>query len=205
MSLVKLEEDQNESMKRRFHPAIRDVADKMSCCSRRTRKEYCILHVQMAIEESLPRDILDELRRWYGLGPDDSKEGREIDGLETELWWKFKKVCRVATDGYHPTKAQWPTFLATARSMGLENEVLQYTKGWGTVEKNDTSDYDFISTLIKRGEQEFAVLVTRSGGTPRDAQNLIGALQYGAEGFDQKADSDVIEKLGNLNLVDVVK
>lgn len=59
-----------------------------------------------------------------------------------------------------------------------------------------SSDYEFISRLIDRvGKVAFTQLVCDSGGTPRDAQNLLGVLQYGEDRFDSKADPKVIKKL----------
>jgi hypothetical protein len=63
------------------------------------------------------------------------------------------------------------------------------------------TDFEFISRLIAQvGKQEFVELVCASGGTTRDSQNLIGALQYGASGFDSHADAAVIKRLGDLDV-----
>ncbi len=203
MSLVELQKDQSPAMQDRFWEECRRVGDVMPCCM--DRDDYKVQFIEEAVAMGVGSDIVDEMRRWYGLGSDDSDEGREIDSEDTQMAIAFKRIAARATSGHQPTKDQIGVFMSTAREMGLDGTIKPITDkwgGWSETGADESTDYGFVSRLIESlGKNGFIQMVCSSGSTTRDGQNLLGALHYGESGFSQHADKDVIRRLGDLDLV----
>ncbi len=206
MSLADLRKDQTPEMQERFWREVKRIDRQGSSWD---SKE---LFVKRAMSMGVAQDIMDELRRWYGLGPDDSEEGARLDGKEATSSIAFTKVCAAACRGYQPTIEQWPLFVETAKRMGLFDEIRPIMEEWGIdLETGEASrshpsrqkntDFEFVSRLLERvGKHKFIQLVCSARCTTRDAQNLLGALRRGIDYFIKYADKRVIKILGDYEL-----
>ncbi len=198
MSLADLRKDQTPGMQVRFWREIKRVDYLMS---HRDDKE---LFVMRAMSLGVAQDIMNELRRWYGLGPDDSEEGARLDGKEVKRSVAFTKVCDAACGGDHPSRDQVSLFVDTAKQMGLYDEIKPRMEGWDDwvkemeEEATPADDFEFVSQLLRHvGEPKVIQLVCNAGCTTRDAQNLLGALRRGVDYFVEYADKRVIKMLGD--------